>query len=82
MPEFHAEPYLQLAGVSPTSALIAWGAFYFRVRRRDGFKLVDDRDLTKVHPPREESIGVRSSPYGRARRDRDQQLVSRDRSSP
>ncbi len=67
MPEFHAEPYLHLAGVSPTSAIIAWGAFYFRVRARDGFKLVDDRDLAKVHPPREDSIGVRSAPYGRAR---------------
>ena len=32
MPEFHAEPYIHLAGVSHSSALIAWGAFYFRVR--------------------------------------------------
>jgi hypothetical protein len=67
MPEFHAEPYLHLAGVSSTSALIAWGAFYFRVRSRGPWKLVDDRDLVHVHPPRCDSIGVRSAPYGQAR---------------
>ncbi len=32
MPEFHAEPYVYLAGLSHKSALIAWGAFYFRAR--------------------------------------------------
>jgi hypothetical protein len=67
MPEFHAEPYVHLAGLSANSALIAWGAFYFRIRRRGSWKLVDDRDLTRVHPPREESIGARSTPYGAAR---------------
>jgi tartrate-resistant acid phosphatase type 5 len=67
MPEFHAEPYIHLAGVSPSAALIAWGAFYFRVRANEQFKLVDDRDLVHVHPPRSDSIGVRSAPYGRAR---------------
>ena len=34
MPEFHAEPYLHLAGLSHKSALIAWGAFYFKTRSR------------------------------------------------
>ena len=67
MPEFHAEPYLHLAGLSSTSALMAWGAFYFRVRRRGEWKLVDDADLAHVHPPRSDSIGVRSAPYGIAR---------------
>lgn len=67
MPEFHAEPYIQLAGVSSSSALIAWGAFYFRVRSKGALKLVDDSDLTHVHPPRRDSIGVRSTPYGAAR---------------
>lgn len=67
MPEFHAEPYVHLAGVGPTSALIAWGAFYFRVRSHGPWKLVDDRDLARVHPPRRDSIGVRSAPYGAAR---------------
>ena len=67
MPEFHAEPYLHLAGVTPTSALITWGAFYFKTRSDREWKLVDDRDLKHVHPPRRESIGARSAPYGAAR---------------
>jgi tartrate-resistant acid phosphatase type 5 len=67
VPEFHAEPYLQLAGLSHSSALVGWGAFYFRTRSRGGWKLVDDRDLRHLHPPRCESIGARSAPYGPAR---------------
>ena len=49
------------------SALIAWGAFYFRVTSRGASKLVDDDDLKYVHPPRKDSIGARSAPYGPAR---------------
>lgn len=70
MPDFHAEPYLYLAGLTHKAALIAWGGFYFRVRgRRNGeeWKLVDDGDLEHVHPPRRESIGARSEPFGAAR---------------
>ncbi|HUS18361.1 MAG TPA: metallophosphoesterase [Terriglobales bacterium] len=70
MPEFHAEPYLYLAAVTHKAALIAWGGFYFRVRTRAGgdeWKLVDDSDLDHVHPPRRETIGARSEPYGKAR---------------
>ncbi|MEO5897075.1 MAG: hypothetical protein ABIS06_15395 [Vicinamibacterales bacterium] len=66
MPEFHAEPYLYLAGLSHKSALIAWGAFYFKVRSDGRAKLVDDQDLQWVHPPRCETIGCRSDPYGPA----------------
>jgi tartrate-resistant acid phosphatase type 5 len=67
VPEFHAEPYLHLAGLSHTSALITWGAFYFKTRTHKTWKLVDDSDLRYVHPPRKESIGARSAPYGPAR---------------
>ena len=70
MPDFHAEPYLYLAGLTHKAALIAWGGFYFRVRSRrngDEWKLVDDSDLDHVHPPRRESIGARSEPFGSAR---------------
>ena len=67
VPEFHAEPYLHLAGLSHKSALIAWGAFYFKTRSHREWKLVDDHDLHHVHPPRRESIGARSDPYGPAR---------------
>jgi len=75
VPEFHAEPYLHLAGLSHKSALIAWGAFYFKTKSRGrggpdstpSWKLVEDRDLRHVHPPRRETIGARSDPYGPAR---------------
>ena len=67
MPEFHAEPYLHLAGLSHKSALVTWGAFYFRTRSDKAWKLVDDDDLRYVHPPRKDSIGARSAPYGPAR---------------
>ena len=58
MPEFHAEPYVYLAGLSHKSALIAWGAFYFKARSDGRAKLVDDEDLQWVHPPRCESTGA------------------------
>jgi hypothetical protein len=67
MPEFHAEPYVYLPGLTHKSALIAWGAFYFRVTSTGASKLVDDDDLKYVHPPRKDSIGARSAPYGPAR---------------
>jgi tartrate-resistant acid phosphatase type 5 len=67
MPEFHAEPYIYLPGVTHKSALIAWGAFYFRVTSRGAAKLVDDQELKYVHPPRKDSIGACSAPYGPAR---------------
>jgi tartrate-resistant acid phosphatase type 5 len=68
MPEFHAEPFLHLAGLTHKSALIAWGAFFFKVRGSEGkFKLVDDGDLKHVNPPRRQTIGACSEPYGEAR---------------
>ena len=66
MPEFHAEPYLHLAGLTETTALITWGAFYFKTRSNREWKIVEDHDLRYVHPPRRESIGARSAPYGPA----------------
>ena len=67
MPEFHAEPYIYLPALSHKSALIAWGAFYFRTNSRGKWKIVDDDDLKYVHPPRKDSIGAQSAPYGPAR---------------
>ena len=66
MPEFHAEPYVYVAGLSHKGALIAWGGFYFKVHSEGRAKLVDDEDLQWVHPPRSETIGCRSDPYGPA----------------
>ena len=63
MPEYYQERFLNIAGVTHKSVLIAWGAFFFRVKDREGeFKLVDDGDLKN----RKDSIGARSSPYGNA----------------
>ncbi len=67
MPEYHSEPYIYLPAVTHRSALIAWGAFYFRVTRQGSLKLVDEDALRYVHPPRKDSIGARSAPYGPAR---------------
>jgi len=67
VPEFHAEPYIYLPAISHKSALVAWGAFYFKVNSSGEMKLVDDRDLKHVHPPRRDTIGARSAPYGPAR---------------
>ena len=67
MPEFHAEPYIYLPAVTHKSVLMAWGAFYFRTTTRGLSKLVDDSDLRHVHPPRKDSIGGCSAPYGPAR---------------
>ena len=66
MPEFHSEPYLYLPAISHRSVLVAWGAFYFRARSENGMKLVEAKDLQHLHPPRVETIGARSSPYGEA----------------
>jgi len=84
MPEFHAEPYVYLPTVTHDSALVAWGAFYFRVTSNGKSKLVDDDDLKFVHPPRKDSIGACSAPYGPARvevYDRHGELVARARTS-
>ena len=67
MPDFYSEPFLQLAGLTHRSALITWGAFYFKVKVSDAtFKLVDDDDLKHIHPPRKDTIGASSAPFGPA----------------
>ena len=67
VPELHAEPYLHLAELTHDAALVTWGTFYFKTRSNHEWKLVEGHDLRYVHPPRRESIGARSSPYGPAR---------------
>jgi hypothetical protein len=68
MPDYYSEPFLQLAGLTHRSALITWGAFYFKVKDSGAsFKLVDDSDLEDVHPPRKDTIGATSASYGPAR---------------
>ena len=64
----HFEPFLHLAGLGDTEALIAWGGFYFRRASEDArWELADDEALTDIaEAPRTETIGARSEPYGRA----------------
>ena len=65
--EFHREEYLQLADVTHKTAIISWGSFFFRIKDKQGtLKLVDDSDLDHVHPPRRQTIGAQSEPYGKA----------------
>jgi hypothetical protein len=69
MATFHSEPYIYLAGLRHDAALIAWGAFYFRTSSGgadDEMKLVEDKDLKHVFPPRKTSIGRSSQSYGNA----------------
>ena len=66
----HFEPYLVVAAVTHKSVLVSWGGFYFTFRGEEGkWKLLDDSDLDRVHPPRRSSIGSKSDSYGRARVD-------------
>ena len=63
MPGFHSEPYIYLAGLSHKSALIAWGAFYFKLKDSGAIeKLVDDDDLDFVHPPGTRPSALNPSP--------------------
>ena len=69
MPEFHQEQYIYLAGLTHKTALIAWGAFFFKVRGKSDdqrLKLVDDSDLKHINPPRHQTIGASSEPFGDA----------------
>ena len=70
MAHVHRGPYITLAGLTEDRALIAWGAFFFDVNGQeiDGrFKLIEDKDLKFVNPPRATSIGESSSDYGPAK---------------
>ena len=73
MPEFHSEPYIYLPAVTHKSALVAWGAFYFRVTSRGTWKLVDDeRSALRASAPqgldRRPLCAVRSCSRGGVRR--------------
>ena len=83
MPDYYSEPFITLAGLTHKSAIVSWGAFYFRIKNHgEEFKLVDDDDLEDIeevvgdqpgkpprviHPPRRDTIGATSQTYGPAR---------------
>ncbi len=63
----HFEPYVHLAGLTDTSALIAWGGFFFVPDDgADRLRLVHDHELDDLRLGRTQTIGERSEPYGRA----------------
>jgi len=69
MAHIHREPYITLAALTSDAALITWGAFFFEVTGQeiDGrFKIIEDKNLQFVNPPRETSIGESSNFYGPA----------------
>ena len=67
MSDTHFEPFLHLADVGPDRALVTWGGFWFQRTSPDGrWRIVDDERLGDLDPGREQSIGVRSAPYGDA----------------
>ena len=62
----HREEYLYLAGLTHNTALIAWGAFYFKVKgdlETGKWKIIDDDDLDDFDTSRTNLIGASSSPY-------------------
>jgi tartrate-resistant acid phosphatase type 5 len=68
----HFEEYLYLAEITDSSALFAWGGFFFFIsddhptEGRD-WKLVDDDQLKKIIPPRHTTVGARSEAYDRGK---------------
>ena len=69
MTDAHFEPFLHLAGLSHDTALIAWGGFSFSLTETshgEDWRIVDDEDLATTSKGRNETVGRRSEPYGRA----------------
>ncbi|MFN8003046.1 MAG: metallophosphoesterase [Acidobacteriota bacterium] len=61
----HREEYLYLPALTHDAALLAWGAFFFKVKQDDGrekWELLDDDDL-REKAGRKQSIGERAEPY-------------------
>lgn len=62
----HREEYLYLANLTHDGALIAWGAFYFKLKGDPDmgrWKLIDDDDLDDFETSRTNLIGASSAPY-------------------
>ncbi len=60
------EPFVYVADVTDTAALVAWGGFFLE-RTENVWGIVDDDDLPAGARRQGGSIGVQSAPYGRAR---------------
>ena len=66
MTTLHFEPFVQLAGLTNDSALIAWGGFFFEQKDDGRWLIVEDPELEETVGGRRETIGVRSRTYGDA----------------
>ena len=66
-PQTHVEPFAHLVDVTPTRALVAWGAFWFeRPDPGTAWRIVDDGRLPEVADGRHGCIGASAEPYGDA----------------
>lgn len=66
-PQTHVEPFVHLVDVTPTRALVAWGAFWFQRPGPDRpWRVVDDERLPQVADGRRGCIGASAEPYGDA----------------
>lgn len=65
----HFEPFVHLAGLTHDDVLVAWGGFWFEDPDddHDDWHIVRDADVTAGPDGRQDTIGVRSRPYGDAR---------------
>jgi tartrate-resistant acid phosphatase type 5 len=62
--EVHVEPFVHLVDLSQDSALIAWGAFFFRMdEQSQRWEIVDDEQLRDV-AGRRTCIGHSAEPFG------------------
>jgi predicted phosphodiesterase len=62
----HREEYLYLPALTHDAVIIAWGAFFFKVKEEDGreeWEKVDDEGLPKHAAGRKQCIGELSEPY-------------------
>jgi tartrate-resistant acid phosphatase type 5 len=62
----HREEYLYLADLTHNTALVAWGAFYFKLKGHPDtgkWELIDDDDLDDFKTSRTNLIGASSAPY-------------------
>jgi tartrate-resistant acid phosphatase type 5 len=62
----HREEFLYLPNLTHQSALIAWGAFYFKLKgnpEKGRWELIDDDDLDDFNTSRTNLIGASSAPY-------------------
>ena len=61
----HVEPFVHLVDVTPTRALVAWGAFWFeRADPEAPWRIVDDERLPDVADGRRGCLGASAEPYG------------------